>query len=462
MAVAVISFAGCTKDEPKRNSIGFKVASQDTKSTIYTTDNIGDKLGSFKVDLFDASDGTTPIKNINNADDLGVQVTYAADDSGTKDWYMSDITYWYDQKITAWAYANVTPSSRAKDSQSFSYTVANTAAEQKDVLYAYTANRTSKMDNGVIPIHFYHALSAIQFQFGEQKTGGKEIETGTNIKITKVTINNISKSGSCTFDTSNKFVWDITGQSQTASVSQAYNQSVIPGKMLGSEENGDMSFLLVPQTMNITSGHKSSVTIEWTKDGETMDPRTTDITTRNGETITWEPGKRYLYTIRIEKHSLKVSIELTVLPWDSEDIEIAYDKAVVVAQNGGLSFDNCTEETSSGATRIIFNQTNPIEVQFKLTQPENGTWLVSLTNSADFEIYTDPSSRGTMVSGDILDNTDAAIFYIVPKSGIDRTVNHSTKLKISATRTDGVTISADDEDLLNTAKYEIVLPARDL
>lgn len=197
--------------------------------------------------------------------------------SGTT-WQPTDVTWpGANYKATFYAIAPadaVTPSADA-GGPTFTYTVPQSASDQKDLLVSKCEN-VSCDGKSAPTLTFNHALAAIKFTQGT-------ITPYTS--ITKVEITGVQNSG--TYDM-NTGTW--SGQSSTSTNSYS----------LTSFTDNDVLFLM-PQTL--PSGAQLKVTLS---DGSTTKVLTSDLSNKE-----WEKGYQYTYKLSYEKITGTFKIEVT-------------------------------------------------------------------------------------------------------------------------------------------------------
>lgn len=461
----MLMLVSCNKEIKDANSesepVRFEILSNETKAAVVTTESINKAGNSFVVDLFN-----TETKAV-----VGEGLVAACD--GTQ-WELTPMTYWEWRTLDAWArYPQTLDGSSIgmvnsyndgkisidadRTYQSFNFlTYYDEAAsprkdadKQDDLLFACTKGSKYTENNGRIKLTFAHALSAVYFKVAVED--GSNLELGENVIINSLELAGVKRAGSCVYNPSledaARFAWDtevVAGglDRNVGSYVQTYGQAAIGGAFLGgtSFETANC-FFVIPQAMT----DAATLTVNWSKDGVARDPRTAQIfKDKNGNVVEWKAGYKYLYTLKIKNRGADVEVDIKVLPWDGNEMNIDFDSTVAASQEGKLAFSNATIE----GQKVVFKSLDSeIKGQFQLAQPENGQWLVSLTNTQDFELVLKDAegnvvSSGALVSGSIDENV--AEFYIKPKAGINTAVNHETKVLISAMRADGETVSADD------------------
>lgn len=153
----------------------------------------------------------------------------------------------------------------------------NDAQLQPDLVFAYTV--CSKEDaDGVAPLHFSHALSAVKFVANDI----------AGCTIRSISIENIYSSGDCeAVPASKSYTWTVG--SSTASYTQKFDVSLTDSQT-GEQPitSGDNYFMLVPQS--VPDGAQIRIILE------TLDSSTLTLT---GALVgqVWQPGKLYTYSI---------------------------------------------------------------------------------------------------------------------------------------------------------------------
>lgn len=492
-ALAMLVSCSSELKEEKKSVVRFQVASSDTKSNINTSARINRENSKFLIDLFD-SDTKEVVR-------LGSVATCVNND-GVKEWELDEITYWEGRTLDAWARFPITlngslglvqsqsgdkATGYIKDddghvvrvdenrtSESFNFlTYYNEDASprmdatlQDDLLFACTKGCSDSKDGGRIKLDYSHALAAVYFKIAADDG---ESEIGDNVVLNSISINNIKRAGSCVYrpDAANpdeRFTWD-TGESaegllrNKGSYVQTLNKTLdaaSAGNIIGGTFEDADCFFVIPQTMD----PDASLTINWSKNGEQRDARTAIIAKDSkGRAITWKPGYKYLYSLRIKKHGAEIDVDVQVLPWNVKEIAIDFEESV--SSTGNLVFSNAVI-TDQGSTTLVTYDSRAIKGTFTLSKPEGAQWLVSITNNDDFQVYT-RDEDGNMVTqprnvayGPV-DGTPA-VFFLAPKPGIDPMTNHTTKVKVSVMAAGGSTISADQQ--INSEKYTILVPKK--
>lgn len=493
--------AGCQKFEFNGRSgrkIGFNVSSTDTKASAMTTAGLqtAAQFGLIAVNdksYVDNSTGTT----YSAGKYFESIVKYS---SGNWDTYDStgssqtDFMWINGQSMHFWSYypldadvdsaaegiRTITSPSALSESLTFTYsqpaltTTFVDATKQKDLIFAgnketrtfdkdgditdTSSSNTSyspTTDKNDVDIRFYHALSEIRFCVS---TDDGSLDSG--LKITKIAID-AAGSGSCQFTLPSTFEWsdlsDWRTFSQTCGTLPSttnsewkvgkYTHSTLGEKILYTNLN---SFFMIPST------DLSSVSIEVTfllPDNTTYVTKNFDLTSSSGEE--WEAGKYYNYKIGAHL-STSLTMSLSLLDWDY--MEKAYDYTASPTCTDEAGKLKMTNESPAGSKTVVAD--TPVEAKFTLDTPIGATWLVSVTNTDAFEVYTldgtgtENPAYGT-IQNDSVGTPAPCTFYIKAKPGIDRSTVLSTKIHITVRLVDGTYVNVDD--LLGVSGWNIIL-----
>ena len=217
----------------------------------------------------------------------------------------------------------------------FTYTSPDNAAEQQDILFAYTSMTKDEhkgfLPNGA-PVLFNHALTAVKFAIGNDKS---DIDAN-KVKITKVTFKNLVNSGTCeitptnavtdvkdTYSSAGATSWtpgtsaDNTITSGTIQDTVTYNAS---DKKFGeswysagnvrnlNDADAAQTFWLIPQAFTASSTVK--LVIEYTY-ADKSDSWEIDF----GKALAgveWKAGDLRTYTIKVDDVNVKIEDTVTV------------------------------------------------------------------------------------------------------------------------------------------------------
>lgn len=246
--------------------------------------------------------------------------------------------YWLNNvPMTFWSYNMVKPTRTAADKVTFSYTVKSDVSLQEDLLFAFSKESREYHDSGEqygnlksqsstsgasgdnVNVHFYHALSAVQFLQSTDLEG---------YRISGIEIRNVNKTSSCVVTgTDDVPVAGVTSNlsfahtpSGIASFSQTYDAGdLADGGSLkapadaatnGNFKPGDgKTFLMIPQTLGDTGTHAPDAALKVTFTNTTVagSGKTTSPVFDLPST-TWEAGKYYVYKVDLAG-AVKVSID---------------------------------------------------------------------------------------------------------------------------------------------------------
>lgn len=319
-----------------------------TRGTIISTDNLSSVYGQFNVSAYVNGNLSTPLTETDKGGNAltspasYVDVPYVFDktytdaSSATHQLWKTSSTgsfHWpVDQNVplTFYAYAptsdytgtaswaGLTPSTdfQADGVIEFDYTVpsnkTNSSSKRVDAEYQpdilvtsipsikRTDSRIINVGEGstafcIVPLTFYHALSAVNFKVGA--------DLKRNITINSLTLSGLKAEGTCTFDPSattgsqsaDVIAWDFTDVTDnTGSYCQTYDYEVpttapATDPALGS---ASQTFMLIPQTFG-PSGNAPAATVTITYD----DTQTKTVDLHASGNMAWLPGKKYTYTI---------------------------------------------------------------------------------------------------------------------------------------------------------------------
>lgn len=226
----------------------------------------------------------------------------------------------------------------------FTYTSPTTAAEQQDILFAYTSMTKDEhkgfLPNGA-PVLFNHALTAVKFAIGNDKS---DIDANT-VKITKVTFKNLVNSGTCvitptdavtdvkdTYSSAGATSWtpgtpaDNTITSGTIQDTVTYNAT---DKKFGeswysagnvrnlNDADATQTFWLIPQAF--TASSTVTLVIEYTY-ADKSDSWEIDFGKALAG-VTWKAGDLRTYTIKVDDVNVKIEDTVTI----AEDQKTTYE-----------------------------------------------------------------------------------------------------------------------------------------
>ena len=186
------------------------------------------------------------------------------------------------------------------------FTVNPNAADQVDFLWAGTLNREKA--HGAVPFEFKHALSKITFN-----AVSEDIDTGTTIKITGISINDINRSAEYVLDKDliNNGSWDTYSDLSTFSpLAVGVTQEVTT-----TLATVGASMLLIPQDVTLTD----RIVIKYiVTDKGTVGTEQTHSFTPG---VAWAVNTHYIYNINIDLTFVKFHVTQNIEEWDKNPEE---------------------------------------------------------------------------------------------------------------------------------------------
>lgn len=329
-AVAALTLVSCSSDDlnslsgtPSKNeAISFDsylgrsaVSVNGSRGSVLNMDALKKPTEGFGVfGNYISTDETTPTYGENLFKNQ--KVTYSADE--TK-WTYSPVKYWSPQgHIDFLAYAPYVDGTTLKNTSCIEFTVADNAANQKDLLWANAANQTMANNSGTdkkVNFKFAHALSRL----------GYTVKTNTTSSDVTITLKKITLAGSVdettkafytagTIDlskannatdlwtittpaTKQNFTWFSGTQEVTSTLASNPNTGylfVIPQDFSKTEENADALYVIV----------------EYTIQNGTTETMTSTVSSKLAKKL--EQGKAY---------SINLTLGLTPIEFDVTTVE---------------------------------------------------------------------------------------------------------------------------------------------
>lgn len=325
-AIFGVLLMSCSEEEianvetSSRNAIGFNVLSNAAETRATPTTNTNLKNTDFDVFAFTA-DGTAFMgKNDTEFEHDGVKIVYK---NGKWDYdNASDLRYWPTEALDFYAFNPGTVSEdmminymweATKETQKISYTCmdeygSGTTHANYDVMYAMAKGQTKDSNNGVVKFNFKHILSQVVFK---AKTEYENMQ----VNIKEIKIHNIKFSGVFTLPATAEEMgsWSVNDvNAPKFGVVQNANIEV-NGNATATDISTDTPMLNIPQTLTawtVSAPNKSKLEADNAKQCYL------EIACKiqqsgayllgsadNYGTIyvpfgaTWEPGKRYIYTL---------------------------------------------------------------------------------------------------------------------------------------------------------------------
>ena len=238
----------------------------------------------------------------------GVKATFTANT-----WNLSDGPHYWplNDKVQFFAYAtyatnHATYTLAAGDIYpTVAYTVAATAADQKDFVVATALDKTKTTD--AITLQFIHALTQVNFSV----QGGN---ANLNYKVSSISIEGVAGSGVYSFGTGK---WTAATE-KTAVYSYPISADGSDVAIVGTEVKDlaqtDGALMLMPQEMTASAIIKIKYSVF---DGATLIDELTSNVELNGKTA-WAAGSKLRYTLTLASEGAAISFAPEVGPWASE------------------------------------------------------------------------------------------------------------------------------------------------
>ncbi len=255
----------------------------------------------------------------------------------------------------------VTITSRANEAFTFSYTSPATAAEQQDILFAYTeltkAEHNGYLPNGA-PILFNHALTGVKFAIGNDTDEISYNPEDKKLAITEISFVGLKDKGTCvitplatgTHVSAGAAEWSALETVSDTLSSGTYADTVLFQKGGSFEANGKypdsfaaagnernlndtdatQTFWLIPQAM--TSDVK--LTIKYNYAG-TENKWTIDLGSVLAEAgVKWEAGQIRTYTIRINDVNVMIEDDVTIAGSANDGFVGSYKDKITITNTG--------------------------------------------------------------------------------------------------------------------------------
>ena len=311
MLLAIAAMVGCSKSEVVDNPNGdgntpIKLKTfvgKAVKAAETTTDN----LTSFQMEAYTTTaaypGADAPTSFISSAVTTPSSWTY----TGPQYWPQS-------LKVSFFAYAPTTGVTYAAPAAagwpSFTYTVAETEANQADLIVAQRTSQEATSNGGSVALTFNHALSQILFK-------AKCASADFTAVVKTIELSGIQNEGTYTFATSETEGTAIEGSWSGVKGAEGYayltNGTAAIAKTTSDPIAGtNGALMLMPQTLNSA---KLKVVYEVTLGtGETA--QTFDVTKENVELKgTWAPGMKYTYDLTLVSDAKQITLDPSIKPW---------------------------------------------------------------------------------------------------------------------------------------------------
>ena len=309
-AAAALTMSACSNDEvidvQRGEAIGFTALSNNaTRATPIESTNL--KSTDFKVWGFLKADNSTYVN--------GVCIRYS--DSKWDYAQAWDVAYWPTGALDFYA---VSPSTAGTpnityNARTINFTVDDNQATQKDLMYASKPNH-AKTNGATVPFFFKHALSQIVFK-GQKALASLEVE------VQGIKVHNLKNTGVFTFPSTQTEAgatagsWSVTGEATNnyALGMAAAPVTVVSDKSATNLTAIDGALLLMPQTLTPWTTKPTAAVPVATAEQQKHCYLEIDLKVKQAGTYivgdassfgkayvpfgeTWEPGKKYIYTLK--------------------------------------------------------------------------------------------------------------------------------------------------------------------
>jgi hypothetical protein len=173
-----------------------------------------------------------------------------------------------------------------------------------EFVYAYATGQTAETAGGNVNLTFVHPLSAVVFKLGNAHG---------NTKIHSIGFKNLYHQGTFTVSPSESIQsgisaahWTITGSPAAPSITV---DRIVPDLQIGSTIGGP--YLVIPQSISNDAGDvKLTISFTWNDT-----PVNAEVSPATGTLSSWEPGKKYTYTLNLGDPMEDVIAKVSVEPW---------------------------------------------------------------------------------------------------------------------------------------------------
>lgn len=307
MALAAATMVGCSQNEEIENAakskeIKFGTVVNNTTRAAITNDAALQGTG-FIVYAYNTGANTAgAVESIlDNVFMNALSVTYSGGWSYTGNYYwpLTDnvqfFAYAKDVAATDYLATGLYPTIK--------YTVAATAAAQKDFVVASALDKT-KTDVAV-GLPFTHALTQVNFS--------AKGSAGFTYKITSVGLEGVFGAGTYNFKDA---TWATDGEVTNYTYPIAAGGADVSGEAVEKLDQTDGALMLIPQAM--TAESKIVISYEVYKDLVKIDEVTNTKINLN-TTATWESGKKVRYTLTLTANGATVNFAPEVGNWNPSD-----------------------------------------------------------------------------------------------------------------------------------------------
>lgn len=328
--------------------------------------------------------------------------------SGSQDWTYEHTRYWVADRVfyffAVWPYSKDEgkPYSVAGDgAYGYSVPFVTPAAADQELL---TAKATVRTETGIpfpesVGFNFQHELTNVNLKIWSN--GAKENEKD-KIKVKKVTISNVTKTGTLNTTVSGSswsyssekiaFTKDYGDEGITVSQAQIIDGQLVPNEVSANNPSndkpgipfGDDGLLLIPHT--IPSGGSVIVTVIYDLQ-RPIDQELNEWEEKKLQVFlpegTWPAGKKLTYNLIIsgERTITEFQINTVVEDWIPHTEEIDFTQQVEVREEEKMQWVEGTYESINipKGEVVLYTDVNKVaECKFNIRTPVGATWTASL------------------------------------------------------------------------------------
>ena len=287
---AMILLAGCSGDDSfngneNSNAIAFNTNVNNfiSKAATYDNNTALQAEGSFTCTAYNATTTTAFI-----------DPTTVNWNSGESKWQFAENRYW--PGASALDFFAYMPAAKPGYITSISYPSARSAqfvctlptdqSSTKEFVCALATDKTKANSSTGVSMEFKHHFARLRFAMSDA--------SGDNVTINSVTISGIKTTGTCDFNGTTS-TWTPSGDDSSLTATTI---------------DGDTPYLVIPNTYD-AGDVTITVNATWTGISST----TVNKTATNKNTLTWQPGYSYLFTLKLSGDILIVDTEKFTEQW---------------------------------------------------------------------------------------------------------------------------------------------------
>ena len=290
LAVALLGMS-CHKGDDHiahTSPIGFKAGVEETRAVVTDVEPL--KEEGFSV--WGGYGGTTVFD--------GRKVYWGQYPNGSLGWTYDNLETWTSNTYNFYAVYPAATNATYTVPNTFAIYNHDTGVHQEDLLIATACNHAYPDNGETVNLQFSHALTAVSFSIRLEDTGKP---VGNTYRITSATIGNVYTGGDITIDNAGQLHVGPTG-------SQG-------GRYTFTDFEGSSFTTTTPMVsapmITMPQETTASLHIEIDVNGTTIEIDKADFA------ISWAPGVRYNYNLKITAHR-EISVNVTTTQWDKPNI----------------------------------------------------------------------------------------------------------------------------------------------